>query len=242
MGRNDPMRSFLRKRIHSTDHFPLTLAIGIVAVLCFSSVVQANGVDLDSLLQDMQGHREKVDTYKAHFVQTKTLELFGRQKSSNGVALYKAPRQMIWKYAAPDKTQMRIDNESVSFYFPELEQIEIYPLKEGRGASFFFAFEATVEELEKNFTITDYSVCEGVLNRIDLYPKSDTVAPGLKSIILWLRIPDYLPEKILIREMSGDATEIELSDISVNIPLTDKELNFDAPEGTEVIRAESGLF
>ena len=236
------MRSFRRERIHSMHCFSLTLAIGIVAVLCFSSVVQANGVDLDGLLQTMQKHREKVDTYKARFVPTKTLELFGQQKSSSGVVLYKAPRQMIWKYTAPDRTQMRINSESVSFYFPELEQIEIHSSEKGRGASFFFAFEATVDELKKNFSITDYSVFEGMLKRMDLSPKSDTVAPGLQSIILWLRTPDYLPEKILIREVSGDATEIELSDISVNIPVTDKELNFDAPEGTEIIRAGSGFF
>lgn len=240
--RSNPPRFFLRKRMRSAFHFSQSFAIALMVLVCFNSVVEADGIDLDNLLQDMKNHRARVTTYKADFVQTKSLALFDQQKISSGVALYKAPRQMIWRYTDPDKTQMRVDNESVSFYFPELEQIEIYPLEEGRGASFFFAFEATVDELMQNFTIADYSVSEGMLNRLDLNPKSDTIAPGLKSIVLWLRNPDYLPEKILIREMSGDTTKIELSDIQVNMPLADEELNFDAPEGTKVIQAQSDLF
>jgi outer membrane lipoprotein-sorting protein len=40
----------------------------------------------------------------------------------------------------------------------------------------------------------------------------------------------------LIKELSGDITEIELSEMRVNEPIPDEKLKFDAPEGTEIIR------
>ena len=147
---------------------------------------------------------------------------------------------MFWKYEAPDTTQMRMDKDSVSFYFPELEQIEIYDIADNQGASyFFFAFEASAQELKDSFDIVVEKAAEEDLERARLVPTAEPVAAQLLSITLWLRKSDYLPQRILIHEASGDSTEIELSKIRINEPIDDKEMQFDAPEGTEIIKADS---
>ena len=79
-------------------------------------------------------------------------------------------------------------------------------------------------------------------NRIDLLPKSESVASQFAAVTLWLRENDYLPRKILIREKMGDSTTIELSEIKVNEPIADSEMEFNAPEGTTVIEGDSGGF
>jgi outer membrane lipoprotein-sorting protein len=149
---------------------------------------------------------------------------------------------MIWKYETPDKTQMLVTNKAVSFYFPSLEQIEVYRMDQGKGAApFFFAFEATVEEIKENFIISGPAKNQG-LNRVELLPKTDPLASEVKNVVLWLSEKDYLPRKILITEVTGDTTEITFSNIEINRPISDKELQLDAPEGTEVIEGdESGL-
>lgn len=223
----------------SIRFFPC-IFVATLIVFSFHSGTYGNGMDVDGFLRDFEEHRGGVTTYSARFVQTKTLELFGETKVSTGSVLYKAPQRIIWKYEAPDRTQMRIERESVSFYFPELEQIEIYPAAQGKDASgLFFAFEATAAQLRDNFEISlgasEESVC-----RVELEPKSQSGALPVAGITLWLGRSDYLPRKILIREGSGDSTMIELSAIHVNEPIGDEEMEFDAPEGTRIIRNESG--
>lgn len=149
---------------------------------------------------------------------------------------------MMWNYKTPDIMQMRLRSESVSFYFPDLEQIEVYPMSgKGGGAGFFFAFEATADELKESFEIS-VAAGGGKTNRIDLLPKAESVASQFAAVTLWLGEHDYLPRKILIRDKMGDSTTIELSEIKVNEPIADGEMEFNAPEGTTIIEGDSGGF
>ncbi len=232
-----------RRKTFLTQRILLSAIVGIFALLGSASNVPANGNPTDDFLRDFEKQRKIVTSYSARFVQKKTLALFDEEKISSGSVLYKAPRQMLWKYEVPDKTQMRIDEESVSFFFPDLEQIEVYTLEQSQGASyFFFAFEAAADELKENFDITVDAETADTVNCVRLVPKADPLASQLNGITLWLRKTDFLPQKIRINELSGDSTEIELSDIRANEPIADNELKFNAPEGTEIIRAGSGMF
>ena len=209
-------------------------------MLCLGSHAYADGVDIDRFLKDLEENRGKIETYSGKFVQKRTLELFGETRISTGNLLYKTPQRMIWKYQTPDVMQMRLTREAVSFYFPDLEQIEIYPSSENTGDSgFFFAFESSAAQMKKNFEITVSDGKNGAY-RVHLLPKSETLSSRLTAITLWLDKSDYLPRKILILEKMGDSTLIELSDIKVNEPLGDDEMEFNAPEGTTIIEGGSG--
>ncbi len=215
------------------------LALAAVILVFFSSLAYAKE-NVEDFLRKFEKERGKITTYSARFEQKKTLALFNEQKVSTGVVLFKAPHQMIWKYETPDKTQMRVAGQEVSFYFPELKQIEKYPPRGESATPFFFAFEATSHEIKQSFDVSVSSGEAGGLLQVKLVPKSEQLASQLQSITLWLERSDYLPRKILISEASGDTTMIELSKVSVNQPIAEKELKFDAPEGTPVIEAESG--
>ena len=215
------------------------LALAVLVVLGSVSLGYAKE-NVEDFLRKFEKQRGKITTYSARFVQKKSLAVFNEQKVSTGVVLFKAPHQMIWKYETPDKTQMRVVGEEVSFYFPELRQIEKYPPRGGSATPFFFAFEATADEIKRNFEVSVSPGEAGGLIQAKLAPKSEQLASGLQSITLWLEESDYLPRKILISETSGDTTMIELSKVRVNEPIADKELKFDAPEGTPVIEADSG--
>ena len=216
--------------------------LAALVVLWLNSLAYGNGINVDCFLQDMESKRGKVETYAAKFVQVKTIVLFEESKMSSGVLLYKAPQKMIWKYEEPDKTQMRIEAESVAFYFPELEQIEIYPIGESGGtSSFFSAFETGAEELKHKFEVSVYAAEENVY-RVELVPRSEPVSSQVSQITLWLEASDYLPRKMRILEVSGDSTAIELSEIRTNEPMADDELEFDAPEGTTIVKSDSDIF
>ena len=235
-------RGNARRPVPLLDSPVRSISLAALIILCVGSLTLANGVDTDGFLRDFEQKRGEINTYTARFVQKKILTLFEETKISNGALYYRAPQQMTWKYSRPDKTQMRINRDSVSFYFPELEQIEVYPLDKGGGASsFFFAFEASADELKENFEISIGAAGED-LHRVDLSPKSGPLAQQLRGITLWLGKTDYMPRKILIRDISGDTTEIALSEIRVNEPIADDEIEFDAPEGTEIIQMRSGAF
>lgn len=227
---------------HPISNSGFFLVATFLIYLLLNPVAYANGVDTDGFLQEFESQRGKVSSYEARFVQKKTIALFDEEKISTGSVIYKAPRMMIWKYETPDRTQMRIDSKTVSFYFPELEQIEVYSLEASTGASyFFFAFEATGAELKEHFDVMVGAADED-FNRVSLTPKANKEIAGLQEITLWLGKNDFLPRKIIIHERSGDTTEVKLADISLNEPVPDEELEFDAPPGTEIIEAgKNGL-
>lgn len=231
-------------------HHAALRAIQLLQSLCFTGVfllclchpAWANGVDIDGFLRELEMKRGKINTFSARFVQKRTLAMFDEIKISKGILLYKAPRQMIWKYTEPDKTQMRLERDSVAFYFPDLEQIEIYPAdRNGGNANFFFAFEASADELKESFEVAAGAGGEE-LTRIDLTPRAGQAPSQLKGLTLWLDDSDYLPRRIFIRDTSGDTTEIELSEVRVNEPIADEDLQFDAPQGTKIIENEPGGF
>lgn len=208
----------------------------------FGLTANSNGSQSEqAFLQKFQERRQEVQTFAANFVQKKTLTLFDQEKISTGRVLFKTPHRMIWKYETPDKTEMLVTRDAVSFYFPSLEQIEVYEINEGKGAApFFFAFEATADEIKENFAISGpFDVDK--LDRVELTPKTEPLASEVKNVTLWLADADYLPRKILINENNGDTTEILLSDIQINQPISDEKLQLEAPEGTEIIREHSGL-
>jgi outer membrane lipoprotein-sorting protein len=226
----------------SFSHVLKCLSIAILFVLCLDSHVRGDCPGVDGFLHDFEKHRGNVETYSANFVQQRTLGLFGESRISTGEVFYKTPEKMMWKYQNPDKTQMLVKRESVSFYFPELEQIEIYAVGQGgEASSFFFAFEAGADELKKTFEIS-LGVDDEKLKRIELSPKSGSAMSQLASLILWIDKSDYLPREILIRDQMGDTTKITLSDIKVNEPIPDDKMKFNAPEGTAIVEGDSGAF
>ncbi|MBI5118726.1 outer membrane lipoprotein carrier protein LolA [Candidatus Poribacteria bacterium] len=225
------------------NKLPLVFLAAITGIFLTQSICRAAGSDVDGFLRNLEQQRAKVQTYKARFTQKRTLTLFDETKTSGGMVIYKSPRQMIWKYDPPDKTQMRVDRDSVSFYFPDLKQIEVYPSGKGEKAlHFFLAFEASANALKEGFNISICAAGEKGLSQIDLFPKVEPMSSEVKSITIWVGKTDYLPRKILVREVSGDTNEIELKAARVNEPVADNELQFDAPKGTKVIEATPGAF
>ncbi|MBI4832616.1 MAG: outer membrane lipoprotein carrier protein LolA [Candidatus Lindowbacteria bacterium] len=221
----------------------LAVLAAVISVFWMQSTCQAGGSDVDGFLKNLEQQRAKVQTYKARFTQKRMLTLFEETKTTTGVVLYKAPRQMIWKYDPPDKTQMRVDRDSVSFYFPDLQQIEVYPSGKGeKGLHFFLAFEASAEALKEGFTISVCTTGSKDMNQIDLFPKVAPLSSEVKSITIWVGKTDFLPRKVVVHELSGDTNEIQFAGARVNEAISDKELQFDAPKGTKVIEASPGAF
>ncbi len=216
--------------------------ISVLFLGWFNLSARADGQDAQGkFLEKFQQKRRNVATYQADFTQKKTLSLFGEEKVSSGEVLFKTPHRMIWKYQRPDRTEMLVTDKAVSFYFPSLNQIEVYKMTDGKGAApFFFAFEATADQITENFSLVG-PVDEGGLERIDLTPTKDPLASEVKTVVLWLSNKDYLPRKILINELSGDTTEITLSHARINKAIADEQLDFNAPKGTEIIEESSGL-
>jgi outer membrane lipoprotein carrier protein len=221
------------------SYFLIIFLFNLAALFLWHLPALANGDSSQSFLEQFQEKRTKINTFTADFVQKKTLPLFDEEKISTGTVIFKTPYQMIWKYQTPDKTQMKVTNESVSFYFPSLEQIEVYRMNKSKGAApFFFAFEATADEIRDNFTLAGPVASDG-MKQVELTPKTEPLASQVTTVVLWLDESDYLPRKILINEITGDTTEISFSNIKVNQPVADEQLQFDAPEGTEVIEENS---
>jgi outer membrane lipoprotein-sorting protein len=170
-------QSISRRNSFSISRFFQYVIPAVMILVCAVSDAAANGNDVGVFLKDFEQQRRGVKACTARFVQNKTIAVFDENKISTGAVLYKAPRQMLWQYEEPDKTQMRMDGETVSFYFPELEQIEIYEMDESRGAAhFFLAFEASADELNDNFEITLEDSGDERLKKVRLIPKTEPIS------------------------------------------------------------------
>lgn len=221
----------------------------LMAVLCLAPAVARAAVnDLDSFLHELDQRRPQIADITATFRQAKYAALFEDTKVSSGEFVYRAPVDMLWKYEKPDQSFLRVSADDVRFYFPLLEQIEVYPLDDKRNmTSLMSSFNQDSAQLRKQYEITFLPRGSAKLDfageavafpespGIRLVPTDEGLAAQFSQIELWVEPDSFVPCAIIITEPTGDRTTFLFSDIHTNSGVDDAALAFHAPPGTDVV-------
>ena len=202
----------------------------------------------EDIVEQLQEFYRSVTSLSFTFIQTTQGQMVGRPKTGKGNGLFARTEngdKMRWNYHTPDRQVLISDEEIISMYFEELNQMIITPVSQSQ-ADVLFSFFSGRKNLDDSFTIMDMietavtntSSDDGEVQAVTLIPTN----PDSQIAMIRLFISaDNLIRRIELIDHFETATTITIADIAIN-PFISKQgeeieqlFYFSPPEGTEII-------
>ncbi len=199
-------------------------ALAALAILLPCAPALAGGSELDQLLSRVVAAGAKTRTLQASFTQHKRLALFKQEVTTRGELSFRRPDSLRWETFAPDAALLLVDGQRGQFRVPG-EPARRFDLRAGSAVSsligqvlFWFGVRPA-DELRRDYQLT-LRRSAGKLE-LHLVPRTPALVKHLRSIDVELA-PDLSPRRILVVQIEGDTTRIELGAARRNVPLPDK--------------------
>ena len=193
----------------------------------------------ESTLSSYESAKHELDSMKAHFVQKKIFTLFEETDTSEGEVWFKRPNQVLWRFQSPALSDTILSGENSWSVIPSTKQVQKINVAGGNSNRLFeiLGFGGGDEKLEDSFEVKEIpaAVDEKGMKLLSLIPKEESLKPYYSEIIVKLSVVDYLPRHVILKEKSGDVTEILLSDVESNISVDNSLFEFKIPEGYQLI-------
>ncbi|TAM52506.1 MAG: outer membrane lipoprotein chaperone LolA [Paraburkholderia sp.] len=149
--------------------------------------------------------------------------------TSSGTFVFARPGKFIWSYEKPYEQVLQADGDNLYVYDKDLNQVTVRKLGGALGAS-PAAILFGSNDLEKNFTLRDAGVKEGI-DWLELIPKSrDT---QFERVGIGFR--DGNLEAMELHDVFGNVTLLTFSNIQKNPAMKPGAFKFTVPKGADVI-------
>lgn len=170
---------------------------------------------------------------KGEFAQRQVKMIDGTSKVSNqstGTFSFARPGKFIWAYQKPYEQLLQADGEKLYIYDKDLNQVTVKPLGNALGSS-PAAILFGSNDLEKNFTLKDAGVKEGI-EWLEATPKTkdttfERVGIGLK---------DGVPVAMELRDTFGQVSLLTFRKFEKNPPMPAQQFKFVVPKGADVFQ------
>lgn len=218
-------------------------------VVCAPPVARADETQLDAFLTRLDARRASLVDFTAQFRQRQYAALFGDVKLSSGTLKFRAPDAMLWEYLEPDKSFLRVSPDEVQFYFPLLEQVEVYAVADQRSMrSLLASFTQPTTALRADYDLAylppgtatvDFAgetVALPDAPGLTMRPHQDEMRAQFTRVDFWVRPDSFMLCLLVLTEPGGDTTTFLFEEVRTNTGLTDAALSFHAPPGTTIVR------
>ncbi|MFD1555456.1 outer membrane lipoprotein chaperone LolA [Paraburkholderia silviterrae] len=150
-------------------------------------------------------------------------------KTSSGTFVFARPGKFIWTYEKPYQQLLQSDGDNLYVYDKDLNQVTERKLGGALGAS-PAAILFGSNDLDKNFTLTDAGVKDGI-DWLELIPKSKDTQ--FKSVGIGFRNGNL--EAMELHDVFGNVTLLTFSNIEKNPSLPASTFKFVRPKGADLI-------
>jgi outer membrane lipoprotein carrier protein len=172
---------------------------------------------------------EQTTSAKARFAQMvldKNLKLL---QQATGTMQFSRPGKFRWEYTQPYEQTIVGDGARLWIYDKDLNQVTVRKLDRALGSS-PAALLAGSNEIEKNYTLTNLGVQEG-LDWLEAVPRTrDTAFERIR-----LGFGKAGLEAMELRDPFGQVTVIKFADLERNPKLSPEVFRFTPPKGADVI-------
>ena len=186
----------------------------------------ASSSELEALLDRWQKSVAELRSFTCRFRQEKRVSFMRRPLVSSGTLKY-LDRKLLWATETPSASLLSFDGKEARIYHPEFQTLEIYALGAAGGSAAGFGkggipgFTGDFAALRQQYAIEALPVeAESKDHRLRMTPKDDALT---------------MKEWKLART-NGDELKFTVTDFVVNAKVDPKELVFDVPAGTKVVR------
>lgn len=179
---------------------------------------------------------DRTQSMQADFEQTITDSKGKVIEVSTGELIFSRPDKFIFEYRSPAEQKYISNSKTLWIYDVELEQVSIKSLDQGLG-------DSPALLLSSNSNVYQYYD----VNNVKLMPLSQAQQQSLQWVQLKAKKEDTTFERVLLgfdehklKEMKmydnfGQLTELTFSNIQLNKSFANRQFNFIAPEGVDVI-------
>lgn len=141
----------------------------------------------------------------------------------------------------PNRRTVGLQARTVQVYVPKSQTVQIYDVgKFGQQFDQFLllGFGLSGKELEKNYSIKligPASIGDRKATHIELVPRSKEALEYFRKAELWIALEGTYPIQEKIYKNAQDYILITYSDVKLNAPLSDKQLELALPAGVKKI-------
>ncbi len=206
------------------------------------------GSDSDLASREFKARLEAADTamavvkdLRADFEQRRHTPLLKKPMVSRGV-VYSRGDKSRWQTTHPQPSSMLIAAGSIEIYYPNDKLLEIYPVDQGfrdlAGAPL-----PRLSVLRERFHISalaptdpQMTATDGALLSIQLIPKDESLRQHIASVKVFIDESVPAAKRIVMTDPDGEVTVIVFSEISLNMGVTDDEIDPPVAKGVRVSR------
>jgi outer membrane lipoprotein carrier protein len=219
--------------------FSLTLAgqsLANESVQVFSQPVATTTNAIKNLKQQLG----LINSFSANFVQLTQDGLGNTLQRIEGFMQVAKPGKLRWKTEGIYEQLVISDGQSLWIYDADLEQVSIRDMANRLAETPALLLSGDVSEIGDNFIITqapsDYSLT------FILQPKDSSQLFDALELNFDKLNQQQLLTQMIIRDASGQVTDINFSNVIKNPKLNDDIFSFDIPEDIDVIDGRQGSY
>jgi len=216
----------------------LLLLLGLVTAPASMASAAEDPATVEELVVEIEKTYGGVQSVSADFVQVSRTAT-GEHKTKGKVSL-KRPRLMKWDSTKePGGTLFVTNGEKMWIYSPTDKQVLVYSDLSSSGGGAPFDLLDSLEHLNEHFDVKLESSQGGKERKsivVSLTPKAEG---QYKHIRLVVSKRKYEIESITLTDAFGGETEFVFTKVQLNSEIPDSEFEFAAPDGADVIEADS---
>ncbi len=210
----------------------------------FLAIMLTRAETLNELLARMDTASASFTGMTANLKQLEHTEILGENETQTAVVRLKREKTGIsarLDFAEPNRRIVRLNNSTVEVFVPKSKTVQIYDVgKFGQQLDQFIliGFGTSGKDLQHNFTLKlvgPATVGDRKVTHVELVPKSKEALDLFKRADLWIAQDSPYPVQEKIHKNGQDYILINYSDVKINPPLSDKELELKLPAGVKKI-------
>lgn len=203
---------------------------------------------LANLLARMDKSAASFQSMSANLTQLKYTQIINEKETQNAVVKLKRTKDGLFgrvDFTGQDARVVGFAHGQVMVYTPKAKQVEIHDVKKyGQELDQFLllGFGTSGKELEKNYSVRwigDEQVNGHPTSHIELTPKSKEIKNYFEKADLWMNQgPELYPVQEKIQTNATDYMLYTYSNVKLNPPLSDSDLELKIPDGVERINPD----
>jgi outer membrane lipoprotein-sorting protein len=217
--------------------------IARLSLLCLL-VLSVHGESLPELLARMDQAAASFTGMTANLKQVDHTEILGENETESAIVKLKHTKTGIvarLEFSEPNRRIVSLHERTVEVFIPKSNTVQVYDVgKFGQQLDQFIliGFGTSGKDLQHNYTLRmlgPATIGNRNTTHIELVPKSKEAADLFKVAELWIATDSVYPVQEKIHKNAQDYILINYTDVKINAPLTDKELELKLPSGVKKI-------
>ena len=166
-----------------------------------------------------------IQTIRAEFIQRQGSSQINQQVS--GEVFIRKPNQLLWNMESPNQKTVLINENTITYFDADLEQVVISDYLEENQVSWVNLF------LDGSLIESSYTFNEKKLNNGETHIRFDDMKGDYESVTLIFK--SGLIQGINLFDKNANSISIEFTEIEINKKFSDNLFNYQFPSSADVI-------